>query len=127
MCDVGTISGETFDIDSVDETESLLVRSDTAGTVRTRWIFRNEANAIVIHERAMALPQVIPAGTLLKISPVPGCAAQGDIGSSVREITHVARTAVPIDWDDTSGFTTREVVGSNGEVYECVLAPVVLL
>ena len=105
MTDVGSISadGTTFDIDNVDETDSLIVRSDINNVVKTRWIYRDENGRMVIHERSKVMPNVVEAGSYLSISEVPGYASQ-QIGP--RTSTSVAKLSVDVDFDNLEQFRT---------------------
>ena len=49
--DVGNINDDgTFDIADVAETQQLLLRTDTNGIVKTRWIFQNADGKMIIHD-----------------------------------------------------------------------------
>ena len=120
--DVGTINETrtSYDIDSVAETDSVIVQSDTNGVIKTRWMHKNEKDELVIHERSLMRGNIATKGSSLVISEVPGYACEGDGGSG-----RVGRLAADIDFDSPAGFTTKEVV-HQGEVYTAVLAPVAL-
>jgi len=125
MTDVGSISvdGTTFDIDGVDETDSLIIRTDTNNVVKTRWIFRDEAGRMIIHERSKTMPNIVEAGSYLSISEIPGYASQ-QIGN--RTSSTVAKLATNVDFEDLEQFTTKQIT-HNGETYTAALVPVILL
>jgi len=113
----------TFDIADVNETQPLLVQSDSNNVIKTRWIFQGEDGKFVINERTLSLPNVATRGSLLKISEVPGY-AQATLGT-VYDKSVVGKLAADIDFDDTTGFTTKQVT-YNGVQFTAVLAPVIL-
>ena len=48
--DVGTVTETGFDIADVNENDQLLIKTDEAGVVKTRWIFKNPEGKIIIPE-----------------------------------------------------------------------------
>lgn len=52
--DVGrfTNSGRTsFDLDALEETDSVITRTALAGTHRTRWLYKDEQQQLVVLEK----------------------------------------------------------------------------
>ena len=41
----------SFDLDALDETDSVITRSTVAGTHRTRWMFKDEQQRLVVFEK----------------------------------------------------------------------------
>ena len=126
MCDIGTISGNTFDIDSVAETGSLLVRSDTGGVLKNRFIYRDESGSLVIHERQKNVGVgTLAKGTLLKLSEIPGHAVQVDVEHTQVTNDVVGRLLIDVDWSDLSKYFSKTItVGET--TYDAVLVPVKL-
>ena len=122
--DVGTILADgTFDLHDVLETEQLLLKTDEAGVIRTRFMYKNLDNQMVLHDRQVARANEAKRGSLLVVGP-GGCAAE-TLGTTVTNNT-VARLLTTINWDDTSGFATK-TVEVDGVTHLAVLAPVALL
>ena len=121
--DVGNINDDgTFDIADVAETQQLLLRTDTNGIVKTRWIFQNADGKMIIHERSENRGDVVPAGSFLEIG-APGYAVAS---SELYDNKKVAKLLVNVDWNDVSKFHTK-TVDIDGEPHTAVLAPVKLL
>ena len=113
----------TFDIADVAETQQLILRTDTNGVVKTRWIYQNAEGKMIIHERSETPGDVIPAGSFLEIG-APGYAVAST--SELYDNKKVAKLLVSVDWNDVSKFHTR-TVDVDGEPHVAVLAPVKLL
>ena len=124
--DVGSLNDDktAFDIDSVNETNSILVRQDTGTQLKTRWMYNDEDGKLVIHERVVQAPDVIPKGSFLKIADVPGYAQQEL--NIIADASTVARTCVPVDWSNLDAYH-HKTVDHNGVSYQAVLIPVKLL
>ena len=117
--DVGKIFATTFDIDSLDETDAVLVRNNG----ETKFIWKNENNEAEMLIKTETVPNVVPQGSLLKISEIAGF-AQPVLDKNLTA-TVCGKLAAPIDWNDTSGFHTQTLT-HDGVVRTAVLAPVVL-
>ena len=117
--DVGKLFETTFDIDSIDETDAVLVRNNG----ETKFIWKNEDNEAEMLVKTESVPDVVPQGSLLKISEIPGF-AQPVLDKNLTS-TVCGKIAAPIDWNDTSGFHTQTWM-HDGVERTAVLAPVVL-
>ena len=122
--DVGTINDDgTFDIADVAETQQLILRTDTNGVVKTRWIYQDADGKMIIHERSETHGDVAPKGAFLEIG-APGYAVVST--SEIYGVATVAKLLVDINWDDVSKFRSTTVM-IDGEAHTAVLAPVKLL
>ena len=124
MVDVGQINSDgTFDISNVEEDQQLLVRTDQNGVVRTRWIFRNEAGDLIIHERSENPGDVSHIGSFLSI----GAAGYATVSmSSNYDNGTCAKLLCDVNWNDLSQFLNKSVT-IDGEEYVAALVPVKLL
>ena len=64
--DVGTFTNEThttFDLDALDETDSVITRSAATGTHRTRWMYKDEQQQLVMLEKLRPVTTSFPRGT----------------------------------------------------------------
>ena len=120
--DIGTISGSTFDIDSVAETESVLVQSDTNGIVKNRWLYKDEQSRLVIHERCINKGNVVEKGSYVTISEVPGYGQESLMPYSTHTVGKLATT---VDFQNLSGFKTKQITHNN-QTFTAVLVPVIL-
>ena len=122
--DVGQINQDgSFDITDIDENDQILVQSDTNGIVKTRWLYRNTDNKLIIHERSEAVGDISPIGSFLEIGE-EGFATVSL--SKTYDNTKCGKLLTSIDWNDLSRFHSQNVV-IDGESYVAVLAPVRLI
>ena len=117
--DVGILSKVTFDIDSLGETDAVLVRNDG----ENKFIWKNENNEAEMLIKVEAMPSIVPRGALLKISEIPGF-AQPVLDKNLTA-TVCGKLVAPIDWDDTSDYHTETFV-HDGISRTAVFVPVVL-
>jgi hypothetical protein len=117
--DIGTVSATTFDIDSLGETDAVLVR----GNGVTKFIWKNENNEAVMLQKNVETSNVSRAGSLLKISDVDGYAKP--VLDKNLTATVCGKLVADIDWDDISNFHSATFV-ADGVERVAVLAPVVL-
>jgi hypothetical protein len=123
MVDVGYVTESGFDITDVNEQDQLLIKTDEGGVVKTRWIYKDTNDKLIIHERSESHPDVAAKGSYLEI---------GLAGYAVASLTNtydnkkVAKLLADINWSDTSPFHTQTIT-IDGEAYLGVLAPVKLL
>ena len=124
MVDVGSINSDgTFDIANVSEDQQLLVQTDQNGVVRTRWIFRNEAGEMIIHERSESPGDVSHICSYLVI----GAAGYATVSlSNNYDNKKCAKLLSNINWNDLSPFLNK-TVEIDGEEYVAALVPVKLL
>jgi hypothetical protein len=121
--DVGLLTETGFDICDVAENDQLLLKTDENGVVKTRWIFKNVDDKIIIHERSENHGEIAEKGTYLEIG-ISGYAVPSM--DSIYDNKKIAKLLATIDWADTSPFFSKNVE-VDGEVYLAVLAPVKLL
>jgi len=124
--DVGEITenGTSFDIASVGETDAVLVRSDTGGILKTRWMYKDEQNQLIVHEKTLQTPNIVPKGSYISISQVPGYGQQ-ELGSFPSNKT-TARTCTDINFDDLSSFHSKTIT-VDGVQFVAALVPVKLM
>ena len=109
-------AGDSFDIKNLEETNAVLIRNDG----QTKFIYKDEQNQAVMLRRIVDLPDVVPIGTSLKLSDIPGFAT-----ISVERRDQIARTLSPIDWNDLSSYKTK-TIAVDGVDRTCALVPVLL-
>ena len=117
--DVGVVTGQTFDIDSVGETNAVLIKNNG----QNRWLYKNEKDELVILEKTEILPEIIPIGTLLKISEIPGYAHPVVDHNLTGEIC--GKLGVQVDWDNLNAYHTKNI-SVDGFTRTCALLPVIL-
>ena len=113
----------TFDLSDIPETNQVLLQTDQNGILQTRWIYADAEGKMIIHERSKSVGDVIARGTLLEVGP--GSMLVQSLSDEINT-KKVAKLLVDIDWNDTAKFVTSSI-GVDGEVRECVLAPVKLI
>ena len=64
----------TFDLDALDETDSVITQTAAAGTHRTRWMFKDEEQRLVVLEKVQPVQTSFARGTKLHISHALGVA-----------------------------------------------------
>jgi hypothetical protein len=117
---VGQITGTTFDIDSIPETDSLLVRLNGLN----KFIWKDAQAAIHILQKVQSIPEVVAPATLLKMSDVPGY-AYPVIGNTI-DATVCAKTVSEISWDNLDPYHVKTFTDANGVARTAALVPVVI-
>lgn len=123
--DVGSVTGGTFDIDAIGETDAILSRTDTGGIIKNKWMWRTENSEFVILEKTEISADTFSKGTLLQISQTSGYADV--VMSNIITSSSVAKLACDVDFNDLTNFTTKTITDSNGVSVVAVLVPVILL
>ena len=102
--DVGTVSQDesTFDIDILEETDSVLVKN----TNTIRWLYKNEKNELVVLEKTR---DMVDTGSLIEL--------QGSVGRLAEDPRVTKRTIAKLVKPYVRTGTPREViVGENVEL-----------
>ena len=75
--EVGQLTSDkrSFDLDNLDETNSVITHITTGNQRKVRWLYKDEANRLVVLEKSEPVSQAFSRGTRLKISKVDGVAA----------------------------------------------------
>lgn len=124
--DVGTFTNDahtTFDLDALDETDSVITRSAASGTHRTRWMYKDEQLQLVMLEKLRPVTTAFPRGTKLHISRVAGVAQPNH--DNPKQPT-VARLAIDVNFAAPGTLTQRIVTDSNGVQHTALLVPVII-
>ena len=119
---VGNITGggSTFDIDSVPETDSVLVRLNGLN----KFMWKDVDDSLHVLQKTATVNNIVEPATLLKISDVPGY-AYPVIGNTI-DATVCGKTVSAISWDDLSPYHSQTFTDANGISRTAVLAPVVI-
>ena len=125
LMDVGSVTGNSFDINAIGETEAILSRTDTGGIVKNRWLWRSENEEFVILEKSEVSDSSFAKGTLVQISQTPGYVAP--VLSCHITSSSVAKIACEVDFNDLTPFTTKTITDVHGATVTAVLVPVILL
>ena len=125
--EVGQLTSDqtSFDLDNLDETNSVITRTTTAeGGKRIRWLYKDEELRLVTLEKTDTPPTAFPRGAPLVISAIPGYAEPAHPRTTSKP---VARLAIPIDFANPSpGLRTQVVTDALGVSHTAILVPVVL-
>ena len=124
--DVGTFTNAnhtTFDLDALDETDSVIMRSSLSGEHRTRRMYKDEQQRLVMLEKVRPVTTTFPRGTKLHISRANGV-AQPNHNNPKQPI--VARLAIDVNFTAPGSLTQRIVTDSNGVQHTALLVPVII-
>ena len=113
----------TFDLDALNETDSVITRSAFGGTHRTRWLYKDEDQKLVVLEKTLPVSTYFPRGTKLHISKVAGV-AQPNHNNAIQPI--VGRLAVNVDFAQPVGFQQRVVIDPDGTEHIALLVPIII-
>ena len=114
----------TFDLDALDETDSVITRSSLNGTNRTRWMYKDEQQQLVVLEKVQSIQSTFARGTKLHISHAAGVAQPNHANS---EQPVVAKLAVDVDFGAPGALQQRTLTDANGKQHTALLVPVIIL
>ena len=121
-----TTDKTSFDLDNLDETNSVITHLTTGNQRRIRWLYKDEENRLVVLEKSEPVSQSFSRGTRLKISKIQGVAAIKHAEEKEHENT-VAKLAIDIDFENPGSLQQRTFVDSEGNDHVALLCPVILL
>ena len=121
-----TIEKTSFDLDNLDETNSVITHLTTGNQRKVRWLYKDEANRLVVLEKSEPISQSFSRGTRLKISKVDGVAAIKHSEDKTNQTT-VAKLAIDIDFANPGALEQRTFVDSEGKDHVALLCPIILL
>lgn len=115
----------SFDLDNLDETNSVITRTTTPqGGKRVRWLYKDEQLKLITLEKTDTPPDAFPRGTPLLISALTGCAEPAHPRSAEKP---VARLAIPLDFANPNpNLQTRTVTDALGASLTAYLVPIIL-
>ena len=116
----------SFDLDNLDETNSVITRTSTSTTNKIRWLYKNEKNELVVLEKTDAIKTGFARGKSLRISAVSDGVAEPKHSQDKEIATTVGRLAIDIDFANPGELPQRTVVDANGVSHVCLLVPVIL-
>ena len=121
-----TTDKTSFDLDNLDETNSVITHLTTGNERKVRWLYKDEASRLVVLEKSEPISQSFPRGTRLKISKIAGVAAIKHVEEKTHENT-VAKLAIDLDFANPGALEQRTFVDSEGNNHVALLCPVILL
>ena len=121
-----TTDKTSFDLDNLDETNSVITHITTGNQRKVRWLYKDETNRLVVLEKSEPVSQAFSRGTRLKISKVDGVAAIKHSEEKTQETT-IAKLAIDIDFENPGSLQQRTFVDSEGNDHVALLCPVILL
>ena len=126
--EVGQLTADhtSFDLDNLDETNSIISRTSTSTTTKIRWLYKNEKDELVVLEKTSPIETSFARGTLLRISSVLDGVAEPKHSEDKETPTTVGRLAIDIDFENPGALPQKTVVGSNGVSHVCLLCPIIL-
>ena len=113
----------SFDLDALDETDSVITRSSLSGTHRTRWMYKDEQLQLVMLEKTETITSTFPRGTKLHVSRANGV-AQPNQNNPNHPV--VARLAIDIDFNNPGTLQQRTVTDNLGNQHLALLVPVII-
>ena len=126
--EVGRLTSDktSFDLDNLEETNSIITHLTANNERKVRWLYKDEANRLVVLEKSEPVSQAFSRGTRLKISKVDGVAAIKHSEEKTQETT-IAKLAIDIDFENPGSLEQRTFVDSEGNDHVALLCPVILL
>ena len=126
--DVGQLNADhtSFDLDNLDETNSVITRTSTSTTKKIRWLYKDEENRLVVLEKTNPIKTTFERGTLLRISVISDGVAEPKHSQDKETATTVGKLAIDIDFENPGALAQKTIVDSNGVSHLCLLCPVIL-
>ena len=126
--DVGQLNADhtSFDLDNLDETNSVITRTSTSTTKKIRWLYKDEENRLVVLEKTNPIKTAFERGTLLRISTVLDGVAEPKHSQDKETATTVGKLAINIDFENPGALAQKTITDANGVSHICLLCPVIL-
>ena len=126
--EVGSLNEDftSFDLDNLEETNSVITRTTNSTTKKIRWLYKDEQNQFIVLEKAEPIKTSFKRGTSLCISAVADGVAEPKHTQNKEAATTVGRLAIDVDFENPAALAQRTVVDANGVSHVCLLVPVIL-
>ena len=127
--DVGTLNNDhtSFDLDNLDETNSVITRTTTNGTKKIRWLYKDEQQRFIVLEKTHQIKSSFDRGALLRISSVSSGVAEPKHTDDKEVAETVGKLAISVDFENPGSLLQRTVVDANGNSHLALLCPVILM
>ena len=127
--EVGQLTSDrtSFDLDNLEETNSVITRSLTNGTKKVRWLYKDETNRFIVLEKSHQIQSSFNRGALLCLSAVHDGVAEPRHPEEKNDAETVGRLAIDVDFENPGELVQRTVVDASGNAHVCLLCPVILM
>ena len=127
--EVGQLTSDhtSFDLDNLDETNSVITRTSTNGTKKIRWLYKDETNRFIVLEKTHQVQSSFNRGTLLCLSAVHDGVAEPQHPEKKNIAETVGKLAIDVDFENPGTPVQRTVVDASGNSHVCLLCPVILV
>ena len=122
-----TTDHTSFDLDNLDETNSVITRTQTNDTKKIRWLYKDEENKFIVLEKTHQIQSSFNRGTLLCLSAVHDGVAEPQHPEKTHAAETVGKLAIDVDFENPGALIQRTVVDASGNSHVCLLCPVILL